>query len=119
MGVNCRERTEGYYKQLTLTFNPWNESHWLKRRFYDKQDDDIFAITTNYMCNEWLDEADRNRFEKLKINNYKKYLVEGLGEWGVSEGLVFENWEVEKNLSEKVRQLPCIVTGKQIGRAHV
>ena len=40
------------------------------------------------MCNEWLDEADRNRFEKLKINNYKKYLVEGLGEWGVSDDLI-------------------------------
>ena len=23
------------FKQLTLTFNPWNERHWLKRRFFD------------------------------------------------------------------------------------
>ena len=96
---------EGYYKQLTLTLNPWHEAHWIKRRFFDKKDDDIFAITTNYMCNEWLDEADINRFEKLKISNPKKYMVEGLGEWGVSEGLVFNNWETGTNIEEKIKGL--------------
>ena len=25
---------DGYFKQITLTFNPWNENHWLKRRFF-------------------------------------------------------------------------------------
>ena len=24
------------YKQTTLTFNPWSETHWLKKRFFDK-----------------------------------------------------------------------------------
>lgn len=23
----------GLFKQVTLTFNPWNEHHWLKKRF--------------------------------------------------------------------------------------
>ena len=50
----------GLFKQITLTFNPWNERHWLKRRFFDAaQDSDILAMTTNYTCNEWLDAADK------------------------------------------------------------
>ena len=35
------------FKQITLTFNPWNQKHWLKARFFDVQDPDILAITTN------------------------------------------------------------------------
>ena len=27
---------EGYFKQLTLTFNPWSGQHWLKERFFDR-----------------------------------------------------------------------------------
>lgn len=48
------------------------------------------------MCNEWLDEADKKVFERMKVQNPKRYLVAGLGEWGVSEGLIFENWRIEK-----------------------
>ena len=50
---------KGLFKQITLTFNPWNEKHWIKKRFFDCNDDDILAITTNYMINEWLDDADK------------------------------------------------------------
>ena len=25
---------EGYFKQLTLTFNPYSSQHWLKERFF-------------------------------------------------------------------------------------
>lgn len=84
--------TDGLFKQVTLTFNPWNERHWLKKRFFDKSDPDILALTTNYMCNEWLDEADKRVFETMKKNNPRRYQVAGLGNWGIVEGLVYENW---------------------------
>lgn len=84
--------TDGLFKQITLTFNPWNERHWLKKRFFDKSDPDILALTTNYMCNEWLDEADKRVFETMKKNNPRRYQVAGLGNWGIVEGLVYENW---------------------------
>ena len=87
------EVPEGLFKQITLTFNPWNEKHWIKRRFFDVQDEDILAKTTNYLCNEWLDAADLKVFEKMKINNPRRYKVAGLGDWGIVEGLVYENWE--------------------------
>ena len=84
------------FKQTTLTFNPWNENHWLKSRFFDREDEQVLAITTDYRCNEFLDDTDRARYEQMRVNNPRQYAVAGLGQWGHSEGLVFENWVVEE-----------------------
>lgn len=84
---------QGVFKQITLTFNPWNERHWMKRRFFDNPSPDIFTLTTNYMCNEWLDASDLKMFEDMKKNNPRRYKVAGLGEWGIVDGLIYENWE--------------------------
>ena len=43
------EVPQGLFKQITLTFNPWNERHWLKSRFFDNPDDEILTKTTNYV----------------------------------------------------------------------
>lgn len=103
------------WKQVTLTFNPWNERHWLKHRFFDdlsgydadgkpqykerkspiSADGDILAITTNYLVNEWLDKADLAVFERMRKNNPRRYSVAGLGNWGIIDGLVYENWREE------------------------
>ena len=82
------------FKQTTLTFNPWRDTHWLKKRFFDVEREDTLAITTNYLCNEFLDDADRAIYERMREQNPRQYDVAGLGNWGVTEGLVFENWEV-------------------------
>lgn len=87
------EVPKGHFKQITLTFNPWNERHWIKGRFFDKVDKDVLAITTNYTCNEWLDRSDLNVFERMKENNPRRYQVAGLGNWGIVDGLVYENFE--------------------------
>ena len=90
------EVPEGLFKQWTITFNPWNEHHFLKKRFFDAPPDpDILAITTNYMCNEWLDAADIKVFEDMKKRNPRRYAVAGLGGWGIVDGLVYENWKEE------------------------
>ena len=86
------ELPKGYYKQITVTFNPWSEKHWLKKRFFDVEDEDILAITTTYQCNEWLGDDDKSLFEKMKVNNPRRYNIEGLGNWGIAEGLVYENF---------------------------
>lgn len=83
---------EGLWKQITLTFNPWSDRTWIKARFFDVQDPDILAITTDYRCNEWLSEADRKEFERMAKNNPRRYRVAGLGEWGVVDGLIYEKY---------------------------
>lgn len=84
------------FKQTTLTFNPWSEHHWLKKRFFDRRDGQVLAMTVDYRCNEFLDEEDKQLFERLRRENPRRYAVAGLGQWGHSEGLVFENWEVQE-----------------------
>lgn len=88
------------FHQITLSFNPWSEDHWLRKRFYndtyDREytDDLIYAITTDYTMNEFLDEITIKRFEEMKIKRPNRFRVAGLGEWGIAEGLVYNNWEV-------------------------
>lgn len=83
---------KGYFKSFILTFNPWSEC-WLKKRFFDNPDDDTLAMTTTYTCNEWLDESDLKQFERMKEQAPRRYRIEGLGEWGISEGLIYSNTE--------------------------
>ena len=70
------EIPEELWKQVTLTFNPWNERHWLKGRFFDPDPTpDVMAKTTDYRCNEW----------------------------GIVEGLIYENWREEAFTLEDIR----------------
>lgn len=90
--MSIRGYTGGLFKQITLTFNPWSEKHWLNNRFFKSDSDNIFAKTTNYQCNEFLDEQDIALFNEMKIKSPRRYKIEGLGEWGIAEGGIYENW---------------------------
>ena len=102
------------FKQITMTMNPWSEKHFAKRRFFDVVDDNILAMTTNYLCNEWLDEADRLLFEEMKKNRPTRYRVAGLGDWGIAEGLIFDNWHVE-DLTNKIPTFDNVYNGLDFG----
>lgn len=105
------EVPEGLFKQWRITFNPWNEHHWLKKRFFDAEPDpDILAMTTNYMCNEWLDASDIRMFEDMKKRNPRRYAVAGLGGWGIVDGLVYENWKEEAFDPDEIRRRPGVVS---------
>lgn len=97
----------GMYHQVVLTFNPWSDRHWLKKRFFDEPSENVLALTTNYMCNEFLGESDLALFEEMK-KNPKRYKVAGLGEWGVVDGLVYENWKEQDFSIDEVRKLPGV-----------
>lgn len=101
--------TGDLFKQITLTFNPWNEGHWIKKKFFDAElSNDILAKTTNYLCNEFLDISDLRLFERMKKENPKRYKVAGLGDWGISEGLIYENWEEREFDIQEVLKIPDI-----------
>ena len=94
---------EGLFKQITLTFNPWNEKTWIKKRFFDKPDEDTLALTTNYKCNEWLSAEDIKVFDAMKERNPRRYQVAGLGNWGIVDGLVYENWAEREFTLEQIK----------------
>lgn len=95
-GMRGELDTPKAYRQVILTFNPWSEKSWLKSEFFDKEDDDIFTLTTTYKINEFLDKQTIKRYEKLYETNPRRAKIVCDGEWGIAEGLVFEeNWRVE------------------------
>ena len=102
------EVPDGYFKQITLTFNPWSSTSWLKARFFDVEDDDVFTKTTTWKCNEWLDDADKNIFMKMQQNNPRRYRIEGEGEWGIAEGLIYENVRFESFDIDSIRAISGI-----------
>lgn len=53
----------------------------------------------------------------MKENNPRRYQVAGLGNWGVVDGLVFENWEECYFDIEDVRHLPTFF-GLDYGYTH-
>jgi phage terminase large subunit len=123
---------DGLFKQVTMTFNPWNEKHWIKERFFDVRKNekvvtelsngiikrfttesgeniDTLAKTTNYMMNEWLDKGDLANFEEMKVNNPRRYRVAGLGEWGIVEGVIYENWTDKERFNvDEVKRIPGV-----------
>ena len=112
-----------YFKQITLTFNPWSEEHWLKKRFFDVQNENILAMTTNYMCNEWLGNDDLKIFEQMKQDSPNRYRVEGLGEWGISEGLLYTKFTcygkgTDHLLPEKFEKICCQIDFKDKGKDY-
>ncbi|MEE1248994.1 MAG: PBSX family phage terminase large subunit [Lachnospiraceae bacterium] len=102
------EVPNGLWKQITFTFNPWSANSWLKARFFDNPDENTFIKTTTWQCNEWLDDTDRQIFLNMKKNNPRRYRIEGEGEWGIAEGLIYEKVEYRDFDVDEVRKIPGI-----------
>ncbi|MCL2357113.1 MAG: PBSX family phage terminase large subunit [Defluviitaleaceae bacterium] len=109
---------EGLFYQWTLTFNPWNQYHWIKKRFFDVNEKDgeeivetlssgtvkrfydeeidesvdTLAITTTYLMNEFIDKQTLAMFKRMKRLNPRRYNVAGMGNWGIVDGVIFEKW---------------------------
>lgn len=94
------EQPEGLWKQVTLTYNPWVNSHWTKERYWDNDHPDTFRLTTTFKCNEWLDEADRKKIEDLEFTNPERYKVVGLGEYGIPGGAYFDEFRADIHVIE-------------------
>ncbi|RQN33715.1 PBSX family phage terminase large subunit [Paraburkholderia tropica] len=107
-----------FFKQITITFNPWSERHWLKPTFFDEDTklNNTFSYTTTYRVNEWLDEVDIARYEDLYRTNPRRARIVCDGDWGVAEGLVFENFEVKEfDWVKKLKEKQVVAHGSDFG----
>lgn len=107
-----------FFKQITLTFNPWSENHWLKRVFFDEEtkEDNTLSLTTTFRVNEWLDEVDIKRYEDLYRTNPRRARIVCDGEWGVAEGLVFDSFSVvDFDIQKKIKELQHTTHGMDFG----
>lgn len=107
-----------FFKQITVTFNPWSERHWLKPTFFDEDTklNNTFSYTTTYRVNEWLDEVDIARYEDLYRTNPRRARIVCDGDWGVAEGLVFEKFEVKEfDWVKKLKDKQVVAHGSDFG----
>jgi len=120
----------GLFYQWTLTFNPWNQYHWLKKRFFDVREKDgevtlekipngiikefydeetdtaiqTLSLTTNYLMNEYIDKQTLANFNAMRKRNPRRYNVAGLGNWGIVEGVIFDRWKEERFEVDEIRK---------------
>lgn len=71
-----------YYKQFILTFNPVDEGHWIKKRFFDKTDARATTLLTTFQDNYFLPEEDQQTLFGLAAVNPNYHRIYVLNEWG-------------------------------------
>jgi phage terminase large subunit len=100
--------------QMTLTFNPISELHWLKKSFFDLGRPDSFVLKTTYKDNKFLDESYIKTLIELEKQDYQYYRIYALGEWGSLGNLVYSNWE-KQDLSKLIPSFDNIFNGLDFG----
>ena len=71
------------YKQIVITYNPVDESHWLVKRFFEDQDQKTSLHKTTYLDNKFIDQEYKNTLNDLAKHDENFYRIYCLGEWGV------------------------------------
>ena len=82
--------------QMTLTFNPIDEDHWIKKHFFDTPNiaSKTDIIKTTYLDNKFIDDEYKKVLESYKEIDKNYYNIYALGNWGsISEGRIFPIWE--------------------------
>lgn len=100
--------------QMTLTFNPISELHWLKKSFFDLGREDSFVLKTTYKDNKFLDDGYIKTLLELEKQDYQYYRIYALGEWGSLGNLIFSNWSKE-DLSDIIPSFDNIYNGVDFG----
>lgn len=105
------------YYQITFTFNPVSSQHWIKRKYFDYKDDDIFTHHSTYLENRFIDEAYHRRMMRRKEQDPEGYAVYGLGNWGEVGGLILSNYTVHDFDTSFVR-FDSMNIGQDFGYNH-
>lgn len=108
---------DNLFYQIRCTFNPVSKNHWIKKVFFDVQDDDILTHHSTYLDNRFIDEAYKRRMKRRKRVDPDGYRVYGLGDWGTVSGLILQNWEV-KDISQDLNDYDDISIGQDYGYNH-
>lgn len=110
------DNSELYY-QMTFSFNPVSASHWIKRKYFDIDNADIFTHQSTYRDNRFIDAAYYKRMELRRLQDPEGYRIYGLGEWGETGGLILTNYTVESFCREEER-FDSRVYGQDFGYNH-
>jgi phage terminase large subunit len=90
--VRLRGKSKNYF-QVTLLLNPVSSSNWIKTTFYDRDDFHAYKHQSTYKDNPWIDENYAKTLEQFSEIDKNFYNIYALGEWGITQGVIFNNWE--------------------------
>jgi phage terminase large subunit len=102
--------------QITLTFNPISELHWIKKSFFDLGRNEAFILKSTYKDNRFLDDKYINTLLDLEKQDYQYYRIYVLGEWGSLGNVVYTNW-IKEDLRDKIKYFDNIYNGLDWGFA--
>lgn len=88
LDLRLRGQTRNY-KQIMISFNPIDITHWLKKVFFDNKKPNSTVIHTTYRNNAFIDDEYKHTLEALKDQDPYYYSVYALGEWGVLGKTIF------------------------------
>ena len=108
---------ENLYYQITFSFNPVSANHWIKAKYWDYEDEDIFKCHSTYLDNIFLDDAYHKRMMLRKAQDPEGYQVYGLGEWGELGGLILTNYTIEE-LQDNDELFDNVVLAQDFGYNH-
>lgn len=101
--IDLRLRGEtANYKQIILSFNPIDESHWLKKRFFDNHLENCTTLKTTFKDNHFIDDEYRVILEQKASVSPNLYRIYYLGEWGKEDiqRPYCQNFNREKHISD-------------------
>lgn len=102
--------------QLTLTFNPISETHWLKKSFFDIGRPDSYVLKTTYKDNNFLDDQYIRTLLELEKQDYQYFRIYALGEWGSIGNIIYSNWR-KQDLSDISGTFDNLYNGLDFGFA--
>lgn len=105
------------YYQITFSFNPISASHWIKRKYWDYDSDDIFKCQSTYLDNRFLDENYHKRMMLRKEQDPEGYQIYGLGNWGELGGLILTNYVIE-DLATDFNRYDNVLYAQDFGFNH-
>lgn len=108
---------KGQFYQIKMTFNPVNKNHWIKKQFFDRQDENTLTCHSSYLDNRFIDDAYKVRMQRRKEVDPDGYRIYGLGDWGEIGGLVLKNWEVA-DISQNANDYDDVAIGQDFGFNH-
>lgn len=108
---------KGQFYQIKMTFNPVNKNHWIKKQFFDRQDENTLTCHSSYLDNRFIDDAYKARMQRRKEVDPDGYRIYGLGDWGEIGGLVLKNWEVA-DISQNANDYDDVAIGQDFGFNH-
>lgn len=101
--------------QIVLSLNPGDARGWIRTKLLPQEGVDL--IESTYKDNPFLDERYIKTILSFKETNPRLYKMLVLNQWGISEGRVFEKWELYDDTTAP-KEFDQVIYGLDFGYNH-